>query len=105
VNISFFDRSYDPANSKYGITLARVTPRGRGFSTQLQRVDTGLSDPNHARWFSGATGGKTIFLGDYNGLAAGSDGVAHPFWTDMRRLGTVKDATGHTEDVFSVPVP
>jgi hypothetical protein len=105
VNISFFDRSYDPANSQYGITLARIAPRGKGFSTQLQRVDTGLSDPNHARWFSGATGGKTIFLGDYNGLAVGSDGVAHPFWTDMRRLVTVKGATGHTEDVFTVAVP
>jgi Neuraminidase (sialidase) len=105
VNISFFDRSYDPANSKYGITLARITPRGRGLSTQLLRVDTGLSDPNQARWFSGATGGKTIFLGDYNGLAVGSDGIAHPFWTDMRRVVTVKEATGHTEDVFTVAVP
>ena len=103
VNISFFDRSYDPANSQYGITLARLGGRARSFS--LQRVDTGLSDPNHARWFSGATGGKTIFLGDYNGLAVGFDGVAHPFWTDMRRLVTVKGATGHTEDVFTVAVP
>ena len=46
-----------------------------------------------------------IFLGDYNGLAVGSDGVAHPFWTDMRRVVTVKGATGHTEDVFTVAVP
>lgn len=105
LNISFFDRSYDPANSQYGITLARVTLRASGPRVQLQRVDTGLSDPNHARWFSGATGGKTIFLGDYNGLAVGSDGVAHPFWTDMRRVVIVKDASGHTEDVFSVAVP
>ena len=101
--ISFFDRSYDPANSEYGITLARPAPKTRSFA--LQRVDTGLSDPNHARWFSGATGGKTIFLGDYNGLAVGSDGVAHPFWTDMRRVVAVKGASGHTEDVFSVAVP
>jgi hypothetical protein len=105
LNISFFDRSYDPANSQYGITLARVALKGTGLRIQLQRVDTGLSDPNHARWFSGATGGKTIFLGDYNGLAVGSDGVAHPFWTDMRRVVTVKDTTGHTEDVFNVAVP
>lgn len=103
LNISFFDRSYDPTNSQYGMTLARLAPKARGFA--LQRVDTGLSDPNHARWFSGATGGKTIFLGDYNGLAVGSDGAAHSFWTDMRRVVTVKDATGHTEDAFSVVVP
>lgn len=103
LNISFYDRSYDPANSEYGMTLARLGPRARSFT--LERVDTGLSDPNHARWFSGATGGKTIFIGDYNGLAVGSDGVARPFWTDMRRVVTVKDATGHTEDVFTVAVP
>ncbi len=104
LNISFYDRSYDPANSKYGMTLARLAPSVRRFARQ--RVDTGLSDPNQARWFSvGGPGGKTIFLGDYNGLAVGTDGVAHPFWTDMRRVVTVKDATGHTEDVFSVAVP
>ena len=25
-----------------------------------------------------------VFLGDYMGLAVGSDGVAHPIWTDTR---------------------
>ncbi len=74
-------------------------------STNLQRVDSGLSDPNHARWFAGATGGKTIFLGDYNGLAVGADGVAHPMWTDMRRSVTIKGISGHTEDVFTASVP
>lgn len=24
------------------------------------------------------------FIGDYTGLAVGSDGVAHPLWTDIR---------------------
>ncbi len=103
VNIVFMDRSYDTANSKYGITLARLAPKKRSFN--LQRVDTGLSDPNHARWFSGATGGKTIFLGDYNGFAVGPDGVAHPLWTDMRRVVTVQGISGASEDIFSVAVP
>lgn len=102
LNISFMDRSYDPSNSKYGITLNRVPTRGRAT---LQRVDTGLSDPNHARWFSRATGGKTTFLGDYTGLTVGSDGVAHPFWTDMRRVVTVADGAGTNEDVFTTAVP
>jgi len=101
LNISFFDRSFDPANSRYGITLARAARHG--FT--LQRIDTGLSDPNHARWFSGATGGKTIFLGDYNGLAVGSDGIAHAMWTDMRRVVTVVDRTGTTEDIFTAAIP
>jgi hypothetical protein len=103
LNVSFMDRSYDRANSKYGITLARQAPGEKAF--RLQRVDSGLSDPNHARWFSGATGGKTIFLGDYTGLAVGSDGVAHPVWTDMRRAITFQGSTGTTEDVFSAAVP
>ena len=103
LNVVFFDRSYDPANSRYGVTLARLAPRSSGFA--LARVDTGLSDPNHARWFSGATGGETTFLGDYNGLAIGSDGVAHPVWTDMRRIVTVAGRTGATEDIFTAAVP
>ncbi len=102
LNVSFMDRSYDPANSQYGITLARAPVHG---SITLQRVDTGLSDPNHARWFSSRTGGKTTFLGDYTGLAVGSDGVAHPVWTDMRRVVTVRGITGTNEDVFTEAVP
>jgi hypothetical protein len=100
VNVSYLDRMYDPANSKYGVTLARIGSTSGNVTHQ--RVDTGLSDPNHARWFSGATGGKTLFLGDYTGLAVGSDGAAHPLWTDMRRMVTIGDLTGTTEDIFSV---
>src|SRR5262249_5326031 len=87
LNVSFMDRSYDPANVQYGITLAR---QGAG-PIQLTRIDTGLSDPNNARWFSSATGGKTTFLGDYTGLAVDRRGTAHPVWTDMRRMVTVRD--------------
>ncbi len=103
LNVAFMDRSYDPANSKYGITLARQASGSRRF--RLERVDTGLSDPNHARWFSAATAGKTTFLGDYNALAVGSDGVAHPFWTDMRRVVDVLGISGATEDIFTAAVP
>jgi hypothetical protein len=99
LEISYFDRSYDPANSKYGMTLATLAPGGGTFGHQ--RIDTGLSDPNHARWFSSSTNGETTFLGDYNGLAIGSDAVAHAFWTDMRRLVAANHATGTTEDAFT----
>ena len=102
LEVVYFDRSYDSANSRYGVTLAKLAPGTHSFTRQ--RVDTGLSDPNHARWFSGATNGETTFLGDYNGLAIGSDGVAHPFWTDMRRVVTVNHATGTTEDAFTTAV-
>jgi hypothetical protein len=101
LNVSFMDRSYDPANVQYGITLARR----RGAQLRSQEVDTALSDPNHARWFSSATGGKTTFLGDYTGLALDGNGVAHPVWTDMRRVVTVRQLTGTTEDIFTAAVP
>jgi len=101
LSVSFMDRSYDPANVKYGITLARR----HGGSVHAQRVDTGLSDPNHARWFPSATGGKTTFLGDYTGLAVDGNGIAHPVWTDMRRVVTVRDLSGTTEDIFTAAVP
>jgi len=101
LNVSFMDRSYDAANVKYGITLVRQ----HGSRLRSQRVDNELSDPNHARWFSSATGGKTTFLGDYTGLAVDGNGVAHPVWTDMRRVVTVRDLTGTNEDIFTAAVP
>ena len=84
LRVDFSDRSYDPANVKYGETLATSTDHGASFTSF--RVDTGLSNPNDSRWFTngGTTNGKATFLGDYNGLAIGSDGVSHLAWTDMR---------------------
>jgi hypothetical protein len=84
VKVAFSDRSYDPSNIQYGETLSTSTNNGASFTSI--RVDTGLSNPNDSRWFTngGTTNGKATFLGDYNGLAIGSDGKAHPAWTDMR---------------------
>jgi hypothetical protein len=101
LEVSYMDRSYDAANSKYGITLARLASGTRSFTST--RIDTGLSDPNNARWFA-TSSGQTTFLGDYTGLTIGSDGVAHPLWTDMRRTVTVNHAAGATEDAFSAAV-
>jgi hypothetical protein len=103
LNVSFIDRSYDPANSQYGVTLARQAPGAGTFTAQ--QVDTGLSDPNHGLWFSSPPGGQTYFFGDYTALAVGSDGVAHLMWTDMRRVITVKGFTGTTEDIMTAAVP
>lgn len=101
LNVSYFDRQYAPDNSLYGITLARLSAVTGRFATE--EVDSGLSDPNHARWFANPSG-QTAFLGDYNGLAVGADGIAHPFWTDMRRVVTVQGISGRTEDAFTAAV-
>jgi len=99
VGVGYMDRSYDPANSLYGFTLATSKNRRAAFSAV--QASTALSDPNHSRWFSGRTGGKSTFIGDYNGLAFGPDGVAHPFWTDMRYVVKVGTRSGTTQDVFT----
>lgn len=107
LRVAFSDRSYDPQDIQYGETLA-ASPDGVSFTAA--RVDTGLSNPNDSRWFTagGRTGGKATFIGDYNGLATGSDGVAHPLWTDMRvsAFPTPPPGRGHnTEDAFTAAVP
>ncbi len=40
------------------------------------------------------TGGKALFIGDYNGLAVASDGTAWGAWTDMRRTVTTSGRKG-----------
>src|ERR671932_803606 len=46
------------------------------------------SHPNSSRFFRArveSCGDCATFIGDYNGLAVGSDGAIHSVWTDMRR--------------------
>src|SRR5437667_68151 len=107
LRVDFSDRSYDPANVKYGETLATSTDHGGSFTSI--RVDTGLSNPNDSRWFTngGTTNGKATFLGDYNGLAIGSDGVSHLAWTDMRvaAFSNPPPGRGHnTQDAVTASV-
>lgn len=89
VDIGYMDRSYsaDQSVCQYGFTLARATFDGSGGITVTRtRVDTGLSDPGNSRWFSGATDGNGTFIGDYNGLAVGSNGNTWTLWTDQRNI-------------------
>jgi hypothetical protein len=104
--IRFSDRSYDSANIQYGQTLAVSTDGAVSFTAN--RIDTALSNPNDSRWSSGGTNGKSTFIGDYDGLAVGPDGVAHAVWTDMRNavFPNPPPGRGHrTEDAVTVRVP
>jgi hypothetical protein len=107
LKVAFKDRSYDPSNIQYGETLATSTDNGASFTSI--RVDTGLSNPNDSRWFTGGgtTNGKATFIGDYEGLAVGSDGISHPLWTDMRtsRFPSPPPGRGHnTQDAVTASV-
>ena len=92
VDVGYMDRSYSSGQAVclYGFTLTRVTFDNAGAIATLvrQRVDTGLSDPGRSRWFSAATGGNSLFIGDYNGVATGADGRTWSVWTDQRNLVT-----------------
>ena len=89
VDVGYMDRSYSTGQNvcQYGFTLSRLTfdARGRAQMTR-QRVDTGLSDPGHSRWFSATTNGNGRFIGDYNGVAVGQDGATWSLWTDQRNV-------------------
>lgn len=91
VDVGYMDRRYSSGQNvcQYGFTLTRATFDGAGniASKTSARVDTALSDAGHSRWFSStATGGKTLFIGDYNGIAIGSDLATWSLWTDMRNI-------------------
>jgi hypothetical protein len=104
--IRYADRHYDANNVRYGETLATSTDGGATFA--LSRLDTALSNPNDSVWFvTSQAPGKTLFLGDYDGLAVGSDDVPHPIWTDMRHtiLTNPPPPFGHkNEDIMTLSV-
>ena len=75
--VSYYDRKYgkDQRNGFMDFTLRR----GNGAHV---RVTNRSVPPTNEFAEPGASTG--IFLGDYTGLAVGSDGMAHPVWTDTR---------------------
>lgn len=110
VDIGYMDRSYSSGQNEcqYGFTLRRVTFSGTGaiVTNAAARVDTGLSDAGRSRWFSGATGGPTTFLGDYNAVAVGSDGATWSLWTDHRNVIVPAPANrNHGQHAVAVRTP
>ena len=105
LRIGFFDRQYDPANRKYGYTVASEAPAGSLTFTTTQLTTT-LSDPTTGdRWFSGAAapaGFKhgTLFMGDYSNIAATRDGGVVAYWTDMRNSISFGVRSGFGEDAY-----
>jgi len=84
--------------AEIGFTLATETSPG-SLTFTTQQVTTVLSDPTRDdRWFSGTTINAafphpTSFIGDYNGIAAGPNGIA-TLWTDLRAQVTFGGRSG-----------
>jgi hypothetical protein len=109
LRVGFFDRQYDPANHKYGYTLATETGSGTlAFaSTQLT---TELSDPTTGtRWFAATVDPDfpraTTFIGDYATIAATPSGGVVAYWTDLREPATFAGLTKSGEDAFFAAAP
>ena len=104
LQIGYYDRSYDPANHKYGYTLASETTPGSLNFTE-QQVTTALSDPTQGYAFFRTTVNPSFpnasrFLGDYANIAISPNGVA-ALWTDMRLASAAPPPfIGSTEDAF-----
>lgn len=92
---SFYTRRYDPidpATGLYGVGLDYAMT-GSGISG-TRRLTTQTSDPRIQFVSLGLISHNVlsgVFIGDYTGIALGSDLVAHPVWTDFRgNPGTTK---------------
>jgi hypothetical protein len=105
LRIGYFDRSYDPANHKYGYTLATETSSG-SLSFKTTQLTTVLSNPTqNTRWFSGRTPNPafphpTTFLGDYSGITKTAAGGVLALWTDLRNQACFPSRCGSGEDAF-----
>lgn len=104
LRIGFFDRSVDPANHKYGYTLATEMTTG-SLTFARATISTVDSDPTTGdRWFARnvnpAFPRATAFLGDYSNIAATPDGGVVAYWTDMRNDATFAGITRKGEDAY-----
>jgi hypothetical protein len=103
LQVGYYDRSYDPANHKYGFTLASETDPG-SLNFTFQQVTTVLSDPTRDCGFPWAVTVNTAyphptpFVGDYCGITIvpGTNKVA-ALWTDLREQSVYG---GYASDAF-----
>jgi hypothetical protein len=75
--VAYYDRKYGNAQETgaFDITMRQ------GDGDHVRVINRTLPPTQEFPEAGASTG---VFLGDYMGLAVGSDGVAHPIWTDTR---------------------
>ncbi|HET6747815.1 MAG TPA: sialidase family protein [Actinomycetes bacterium] len=77
VTVAYYDRKYGDAQQTGFMDI--TMRRGNGNHV---RVTNRSLPPTQEFPEAGASTG--VFVGDYMGVAVGSDGIAHPIWTDTR---------------------
>jgi hypothetical protein len=106
VAVSYYTRKYDPNGIGLDVGISTGNGMGRLKNSRVARVTTQTSNPQVQFVGIGAVSGKVLqgmFIGDYTGLAMGSDLIAHPTWTDFRGNPTLAGSTPNQE-VYSQAV-
>jgi len=106
VAVAYYDRKYgtDQQTGFMDITMRR------GNGSRVRVTDRSLPPLNEFPVAGASTG---IFLGDYIGLAVGSDGKAHPAWADTRNPIFTQDPAdvrrlvnaGQGSDIYTRSLP
>ena len=108
LRIGFFDRSYDPANQKYGYTLATETRPG-SLRFRLTQLTTALSDPTQNDLGTQGTvdpafPNPAAFIGDYTAIAVDGASVV-AYWTDLRNWACQGGQCGFRHDSYFARSP
>ena len=73
---AFYDRRYGDCQTSGCMDITLRRSKGSFVRVTSKSMPPSNEFPD--------SGGFSVFMGDYMGLAVGSDGVAHPVWTDSR---------------------
>jgi len=82
---AYYDRSYGDCQASGCMDISMRRSNG----SFVRVTDESMPPANEFP----APNGYSVFIGDYMGLAIGSDGVAHPVWTDTRNPTFAYDPT------------
>lgn len=94
VAVSYLDHNGDTGSS-YHASMVSSTDGGSSWSVS-SKLSGKASDPSAGNLFQ-YPDCLPLFIGDYTGIALGSDGIAHPFWPDIR-IGNSPDDPGTRAD-------
>jgi len=108
LHVGFFDRSYDPANHKYGFTLATEKAPG-SLKFSFRKVSTALSDPTRDNLANRGTINPAfpfpaVSVGDYAGITVTPDAVV-AYWTDLRNDVCTAGLCRHRQDTYFAKIP